>query len=221
MNLLSTLISLCAKTKSPEQVISNGWSDREAILSRGVNLFCWRRPADTWIAQYLNRLLNHELENIKIHIGLSSLDSDLRQVRKAWDPAFEPSASAFWRDLSFLAKDFLRMSDTGAGILHLRMVRNDACSKFHLDGYDLRLFTTYHGPGTEWLPEKGVRRTALGKNNHQIVKDPKLIKRMEPFEVGILKGEIPNRLNGTPGIVHRSPSLTGSGEQRIIMRIDI
>lgn len=221
MNLLSTLSSLRSKPKSPEQVISDFWSDREVILSRGVNLFCWRRPADTWITQYVNRLINRELENIKVYVGLSSLDSDLEQIRKAWDPTFEPSASAFWQDLSFLARDFLHMSATGAGTLHLRMVRNDACTKFHLDGYDLRLFTTYHGPGTEWLPEKAVYRGALGKNNDQIVKEPKLIQQMQPFEVGILKGEIPNKVNATPGIVHRSPAITGSGGKRIIMRIDI
>lgn len=221
MNLISLRPLFRLKSKVPQQIVEKSWSDREAILSPGVNLFCWRRPSDTWITNYLNQLIHRDLKHIKVYLSLPSLRDDLNEARKSWDPTFDPGAHVFWNDLSLLAKDFLHMSATGAGTLHLRIVRNDACAKFHLDGYDLRLFTTYYGPGTEWLPENAVNRAMLGKSNDEIVKDPKLIQRMQPFEVGILKGEIPNKINTTPGIVHRSPAITGSSGKRIIMRIDI
>ena len=105
--------------------------------------------------------------------------------------------------------------------MHLKMISDDACTKFHTDGYSLRLFTTYHGKGTEWLPEKAVNRTFLGQSNDLIVKDASRIQQMDAFEVGILKGEIPGKASSVKGIVHRSPKIAHTGEKRIILRVDI
>ncbi len=85
--------------------------------------------------------------------------------------------------------------------------------------YDL--FTTYLGRGTEWLPEKAVNRSALGKTNELIVKDPSLIQRMNAFDVGILKGELPKRMQRVKGVVHRSPQISEAGEKRVVLRVDI
>ncbi len=210
-----------AKADAPRQVISDSWSEREVILSRDNNLFCWRRPEDTNLTGYLSQLIRKDLENIRAHLALSTFDEDLDAARARWDASFDTQADEFWKDVSILAKDFLHMSSEGAGTLHLRVVKNDACTKFHLDGYDLRLFTTYYGPGTEWLPEKAVNRSALGKRNELIVKSPELIQRMQTYDVAILKGERPNQVNDTPGIVHRSPAILKTGGKRIIMRLDI
>ena len=69
-----------------------------------------------------------------------------------------------------LVNDFLDYSPSGAGTVHLRVISDDSCRKFHTDGYPLRLFTTYLGRGTEWLPEKATNRKGLGKSNDLIVK---------------------------------------------------
>lgn len=221
MKLWPSLAIFRNRTKDPKQILSDQWSEREAILNNQVNLFCWRRPINVLIKDYLEDLIQKDLENIKVSISLTSIEQDLVQARNVWDSTMSNESNAFWHDVTQLSKDFLSMSGNGEGTLHLRKVNNDACTKFHLDGYHLRLFTTYYGPGTEWLPEKSVNRTALGKSNELIVKQPELIKRMQPLEVGILKGEIANRSNHTPGIVHRSPSIRNTEQQRVIMRIDI
>lgn len=201
--------------------MSESWSQRKAILSSGVNLFCWKRPKDTGITQYLIQLTSNDLANIRANLSLSTFESDFSSVRSLWDPLFDTHANAFWKDVAHLAKDFLHMSASATGTLHLRLVNDDACTKFHLDGYDLRLFTTYLGPGTEWLPEAAVNRAGLGKSNTLIVRSTELIERMQPFEVAILKGEVPNMANDTLGIVHRSPAIAELGQKRIIMRLDI
>lgn len=103
----------------------------------------------------------------------------------------------------------------------MKVITSNACAKFHIDGYSLRLFTTYYGPGTEWLPENAVNRNALGTTNEQIVKDQSKINRLGTGHVAILKGELPNRKNSVRGIVHKSPEITGSGDKRIILRVDI
>ena len=47
------------------------------------------------------------------------------------------------------------------------------------------------------------------------------MQRLQAFEVGILKGEAPNSLDATKGIVHRSPAIEHAHEKRIILRIDL
>ena len=220
MNLLSMLPLV--RTKAPRQVVSEQWSDRIKVLESGVNLFCWQRSADDRIHQYLQVLAQRPVFKVKKLINLASFDSDIGKARFVFDPERDESADAFWEDIAMLTHDFLVMLKQKSGTLHLRVLDDDACTKFHLDRYEVRLFTTYFGPGTEWLPEKAVNRTALGKTNELIVKEPSLIRQMQPFEVGLLKGQLSNRKvgSGTPGIVHRSPSIAATGQKRLILRID-
>ena len=139
-----------------------------------------------------------------------------------WSGEDSRPGNAFWEDVYRLTFDFLSsFSPDHSGTVHLKKVDSNECSKYHTDGYSLRLFTTYYGSGTEWLPEKAVHRAGLGKSNEKILKDPSQIQRMDPFEVGILKGELPNKMNRTPGIVHRSPEIELHAEKRIILRVDL
>lgn len=209
------------RTISPKQVLSATWSDRASILESNVNLFCWQRDTKDQILNSLKRWAKKDLRNIRSSVELNFLEANLRHCRSIWDPDIDHAGDAFWSDVSQLTQDFLILSGANSGTLHLRKVENDACTKFHLDGYRLRLFTTYLGPGTEWLPEESVNRSALGTSNDRIVKKNGSIRRMRPFEVGVLKGEVPTTKNRTPGIVHRSPAIVGSDKSRIILRIDL
>ena len=218
---LPTLPFLKTKSKTPQQVVSEFWEDRDTISQTDVNLFCWTRPFDEEITHYLERLLTQELKPIGELVELDKLESQIERLKTFWDS--EPSAVAdrFWQDILRLTGDFLSFTKYGLGTMHLRMVNDDACTKFHTDGYSLRLFSTYYGKGTEWLPESATNRSALGKSNEQIVKDQSQIRKMKPFEVGILKGESPESTSTVKGIVHRSPQVSALGEKRIILRVDI
>ena len=99
------------------------------------------------------------------------------------------------------------MARIQSGTIHLKVIDDNACSKFHTDQYKLRLFTTYYGKGTEWLPEKATNREALGKTNELIVKDATKIQELTTYDVGVLKGTIPGIINSSKGIVHRSPQI--------------
>ena len=221
MNLLASVPFLKAKSKAPRQVISDSWENRGSILESDVNLFCWKRQPTPNISAYLAQLSHQELKPIRSYLRLSELDGCIGEARANWDLNTCEASDLFWQDVSELTQDFLSYSKDGCGTLHLKMISDDACTKFHTDGYSLRLFTTYYGKGTEWLPEKAVNRSALGKSNDLIVQDASQIQRMDAFEVGILKGEIPGKASSVKGIVHRSPRITQSGEKRIILRLDI
>ena len=221
MSLLTSLPLIPFKSKSPRQVVSDSWEDRNDVLHSDVNLFCWKRPVDIVISSYLGQLLEEELKPITFHSHVNDIDENIRVHRITWDQEPFQAANLFWSDVARLTRDFLSYSENQSGTIHLKVINNNACSKFHTDGYALRLFTTYYGRGTEWLPEKATNRKGLGKTNEHIVKDITKVQQMDPFEVGILKGELPNSNRPGKGIVHKSPAINHSGEKRIILRIDI
>jgi hypothetical protein len=203
----------------PVQVVSKTWEDRYRILEENVNLYCWRRQSEPVITEYLQKISTRQPDPVKQEITLDHLPYELSNCRKGWES--EEDGDEFWADVSRITWDFLHFSKKGRGVLHLRVVDHDACTKFHIDGYSLRLFTTYLGPGTEWLPESAVNRTALKQHKNEVIKDPSQIMRMSSFEVGILKGEPRGSVNNMPGIVHRSPQISHLHKKRIILRIDI
>ncbi|HHP7242829.1 MAG TPA: DUF1826 domain-containing protein [Cyclobacteriaceae bacterium] len=222
MNLLEK-IPLLKKVglKSPKQIVSNYWDERAIILEPNVNLFCWQRPIDLTISNYLRKILKRKPENIRLYIRNNNLKDKVLESRALWESNFDSEGKSFWQDVIQLTRDFILFSDREEVTLHLKIIDNDACSKFHIDGYSLRLFTTYLGAGTQWLPEKATNRRGLGKSNERVIRNVNQIQQMGAFEVGILKGEIPNQQNQTRGIVHRSPPVSIPEEKRLILRIDI
>ncbi|MEM7552269.1 MAG: DUF1826 domain-containing protein [Bacteroidota bacterium] len=222
MKISNYLPFLKVTKNDPRQVISHNWEDRKCILKPEINLFDWERLLDKSIVQYLETQIEILHKPIRYPIDRKNLCDQIKDVRAMWkNNSNLEGGELFWQDVYKITKDFLEFSENGMGILHLKVVSNDACAKFHIDGYDLRLFTSYLGPGTEWLPENAVNRVALGTSNDRIVKDQSKVQRMKTGDVGILKGELPNRKSSVKGIVHRSPEISQTGEKRIILRVDV
>lgn len=221
MNLISNIPFIKKKDALPRQAISTSWDDRIQVLNKDVNLFCWKRPENKTISNYLNGISSQILEPISFYTSIDQLGKGLSDARKMWDPAHNLEADAFWVDIYRITRDFLLLAQVSHGKVHLKQIADNACRKFHVDGYKLRLFTTYFGEGTEWLPEDATNRKGLGKSNDIIVQDPLKIRQMNVFEVAILKGEIPGAKLLSKGIVHRSPQIEHTDKKRIILRVDI
>jgi len=221
MSLLASIPFININRLIPRQLISPNWRDREEVLADDVNLFCWKRERPDNMISYLDRLIQGDLIPMSLTFTDVNLADKLSKTRVLWDPDHEPLADLFWIDVHQIAQDFLQLTAHKQATLHLRVVADNACAKFHTDGYDLRLFTTYYGLGTEWLPEKAVNRAALGSSNKKIVKNKDQTQQVATGHVAILKGELPNKREAVRGIVHRSPEIQQKGEKRIILRIDI
>jgi len=203
------------------QVVCKDWHRRSEILEPEVNLFCWKRALEVATNRYLEKLLTTEFTAIRCLVDQQNLQHQLERVSASWGEERAIGHDSFWKDVYRLTSDFLHFSKDGTGILHLRIIDHNACSKFHTDGYHLRLLTTYLGPGTEWLTEDNVNRDALGTRNEKIVKHSSSVKQMKAGDVGILKGDLFKHTGTANGIVHRSPAIAGTGEERIILRVDI
>ena len=88
------------------------------------------------------------------------------------------------------------------------------CRRYHIDNVPLRMLITYTGKGTEWLPDKVADRRAFanGEPNEMIVRDPKELQFMKPWDVAVFRG-------GEKGLLHRTPDDALNGLS-ILLRLD-
>jgi hypothetical protein len=106
-------------------------------------------------------------------------------------------------DIAALAARFAEV--TGSGELRVRFegVTTNACKKVHADYTDVRLITTYAGPGTDYAPHG----------------DPECcLERMPAGWIGLFKGRLFG--DGHEPCMHRSPPIEGSGAARLVLVID-
>lgn len=110
---------------------------------------------------------------------------------------------AMVEDVKILAARFSML--TGKELLRVRIegVTTNACKKVHADYTDVRLITTYAGPGTEYSPH-GDANCCLA--------------RMPTGAVGLFKGSLFGE--GHEPCLHRSPPIEGTDAKRLVLVID-
>jgi hypothetical protein len=125
-----------------------------------------------------------------------------------------PELGPVVEDVAALARRIAAIASAARLRIRLERVQDNACRRFHADQVRLRLLCTYRGPGTEWLPDAGVRRDADGGIAEP---PPAAIGRLVRFEVALLKGAA--HPQGRP-LIHRSPPIAGTGIARLLLAID-
>lgn len=109
-------------------------------------------------------------------------------------------------DIALLARSFAHILKIRRVRLRLDVLRDDACTRFHLDNVAARLLCTYRGRGTEY------GRSRAGE-------DPQSIHDLPTGSVGVFRGRLwpgPERSR----VLHRSPPIAGLGETRLLLVID-
>ena len=175
------------KLKSPRQVISQSWDDREKNISIGCKSVLLEKTENYFNFKLSVGIIKKRVTPDSVSLEIHEIDQNIVKARHKWDQNLSNQGNLFWNDISQLVKDFLFLARMQSGTIHLKVINDNACSKFHTDRYKLRLFTTYYGKGTQWLPEKATNRKALGKTNKLIVKDASKIQELSPYDVGVLK----------------------------------
>ena len=189
------------------------------INSSDVNFTHLKRKPDEDIVLFARLLIENSFKGINEVVTIENVKSVIT-ARLDSTQLHTSGKSLLAEDIASIATCFMGIINEEAVRLYLKIVDNDACAKFHTDRYHLRLLCTYIGKGTEWIEEYYVNRKMLMRGeNHQIIKDPMKVQTMEPFEIGILKGEASMK-NKDKGIVHRSPPISQTGEKRLLLRLD-
>lgn len=113
--------------------------------------------------------------------------------------------AALRADIRDLATRFACLMAVPAVRIRLEVINTNACRKIHADYTDLRLITTYWGPGTDYVPA-GME-----------VVEASLV-RLPAGHIGLFKGRLFGA--GHPPCLHRSPPVCGTGKQRLVLVID-
>lgn len=179
---------------------SGSASDLEAIRQRFAALSIWQRHLPPRLAAALAEVDRDGIEDLEFTIALPDMAEKLPIILAEagyGGIAAGPLAS----DIDDLARRFGALVGSQRFKLRFGIVDTDACSRFHADYVTYRLLTTYWGQATQWI------RT----------EEPDSIAQMHTGDVGIFKGRL---LAEEPPILHRSPPIAGTGEQRLLLVID-
>ncbi|MEM9288957.1 MAG: DUF1826 domain-containing protein [Pseudomonadota bacterium] len=107
-----------------------------------------------------------------------------------------------------LLQDYTAFTAVSVMRVRLEVITSSACWKWHEDYTTLRLITTLHGAGTEYLSDPD-RRDA--------------ISQCQDGEIGLFKGKLFGSyfgLEGHSACVHRSPPWTAGDRPRLLLVID-
>jgi hypothetical protein len=110
-------------------------------------------------------------------------------------------------DVVALAHRFAEVMAVDAVRVRIERVDTNACKKVHADYTDVRLITTYAGPGTDVSPHGSDEGGA-----------DCCLERVPTGWIGLFKGATYG--SGHAPCRHRSPPIAGTGEKRFLLVID-
>lgn len=209
----------------PHAIETTQPADLALIYRPEVNLCVLRRPPTPWMQGFVTRLLSgpwHVERELKIGAERPPVESLLPEEAHAL-----PGAEAWLADVEHWVELFRDLFEPEGLGLRLRTLEKTMCPRFHVDNVPVRLVCTYGGLGTEWLPEAVANRAKLGHRGacglpdeaSGLILDPKAVRAMPAYAVGLLKG---CRWEGNEdrGAIHRSPSLTPEQPRRLLLTLD-
>ena len=178
-----------------------------------INIAIYERDTSA-LAHEVGRLLE---ENIALKAS-GDIDKMLDEITTAL-PSVD--GALLVQDIKALLHHFQEVVEVKQFRLLLATVNTNMCRKFHTDINDVRLLCTYSGPGTLWLTNDNINRSALSSyaDNASIVLDESEVRQAKTGAVVLLKGAIYPQ-EKTSAVVHRSPTIEESGEKRLLLRID-
>ncbi len=193
-----------------------------AIRAPGVNLCVWRRDVSPQLHRYIQAVVT--CRNIKQTAVTHTEPPDVDELLQCLPD--EAERELFGADLRELVRLYGAATGARRAALKLESFGGNLCESFHVDWVGVRLICSYSGPGTEWLDNAQVNRDRLGPGGKGLPDEVSglllpgaRIGRMERFAIGLMKGERwPG--NGGKGLIHRSPRILGSGERRVLFKID-
>lgn len=168
------------------------------IFESDINYCGWQRRLPEALEHYLNVVVEHPLRLTQV---LSVEDAREYLMRVLPDAE---GRLLLVDDVLELLDMFTCLLDCHQVGMRMTVLDKAMCPKFHRDNLQVRLVTTYKGPGTEWLAAP--------------IKDENNVHKAETAEVVLLKGEAwPG--NTDRGVWHRSPSPV-AGQRRLVVTMD-
>ena len=182
-----------------------------AILDPAISLAIWRRQLSSPLADFIAHADLANFSGLRLTVALSDMPQMLSEaLQSAGMSAL--GASVLGTDIVHLARLYADAVDHDRLDVRLDRITGNACHKFHADYVRARLISTYRGPATQWLEQgAGSDFQATGR----VPEDA--IRSLETGDVALLKGRL---WSPEDALVHRSPPIAGSGEDRLLLVIN-
>ncbi len=168
----------------------------DAIHDPAVTLAVWERPSPLDLPDL------SMLTPIRFAAAAPEVEARLAQML-ATDGTGQDWHGPLARDIGQLATRFASLSGEERVEVRLERVTGNGCWKFHADYVAMRLICTYAGQATQWLPLGADADTPP--------------RALATGDVGLFKGRA---LAGDRAIIHRSPPIAGTAEDRLLLVID-
>ena len=197
-----------APASHPSTIVVDALAELTAFYDDAVSVCVLRRPRDPDVVRFAAEgLLDAGADRI-LRLDVARLDLGELVPTGARSP---PGARAFVEDVRLLVGVYADLFAADHVGLRLKVMGAPMCPRFHVDHVGVRMVCTYHGPGTEWLEPGDVDRSRIGHaagglpdTESGLILHRAPIQRLDPFDVGLFKGEAwPG--NAGRGAVHRSP----------------
>ena len=172
------------------------------ISDRWLGLCLWPRKLGATLNDELAALSLDQVDDIRITSSTDRLEHDLLLVMVE---AGYPACPRLLEDIQMLAAAQAKLANSAEVEIRLEVVESNSCYKFHADYVTCRLLSTYIGQGTQWIEAR-----------YREESEPP-IQQLRVGEVGFFKGRL---WKDSPTILHRSPPIGGTGEQRLLLVID-
>ena len=201
--------------------ISTDVSNISNIFKKEINLSIWKRNLNSNILNASEILLtkNSDFQFSELVDKNISIDFLFNKI------GIDGQLIYLYQDIQHLTKLFCELFHIKDAWLRIDAIDKPMCPRFHADHLKCRLVTTYHGPGTQWIPNDLVNRNKLGHGNNGLADDisglfskKSDIESLDVGDIGLLKGEAWINNKGL-GLVHRSPHINGK-YKRLYVTID-
>ncbi len=160
-----------------------------------VTLAVWERPSP------LPARTLTDFPTIRFAANTQGVAAKVRDALALLSP--EPWHEMLAVDVARLAMLYATWTGEARVEVRIERVTGNGCWKFHADYVGLRLITTYCGQATQWLP--------------QDARDEAVPRALAAGDIGLFKGR---ERAGDRAIIHRSPPIAGTGEDRLLLVID-
>lgn len=192
------------------------------IYSPNQNIAIWKRTLPAEVVEAVDEMLcvRKALALVKC-VSPANAAEYIQDKLSGYD-----CAEALSEDIALIVDMFCCLFDVEEAGLRLTMLDSAMCPKFHVDQIPCRLVTTYKGIATQWLDNKDIDRSKLGRASVGIADylsglfiNDLAIQQMCAGDVALLKGSGWEG-NESMGLVHRSPALAFN-ERRLLLTLDL
>ncbi|MEM9342032.1 MAG: DUF1826 domain-containing protein [Pseudomonadota bacterium] len=177
-----------------------------AISDPSCSAAIWQRQPLKRFQDWIDALPPAALPRARLMLRADAVQRAMTDLANAHDLPGCDERAMLIDDIAALAAMFSSVMDCPYLRLRLDVIETNACRKFHIDAVTARLICTYRGRATQY-------------GNSAAGDDPSVIHQVPTGCPMILRGTLwPSGL--TPGLLHRSPPIEGTGETRLVLVLD-